>query len=175
MNCTQEAKARWREMISSGSKERGKRNAKWERLWADVVQTATEAFDGAKPIPMIVSEHLYPALSDNAETEEAHGNPAVKQYFVSDGVCGYAWLEIHPANCAFANFLKKKLGESLSKGYHGGLHVSSWNIMDESKSVRLKQKGAAIQSLARNEDAVRAACQILRSEGIDARPRSRID
>ena len=52
-----------------------------------------------------------------------------RSYFVADGVCGFAWVVIKPANCTFANWARReKMGQT---GYGGGLHI--WvNDFDQS-------------------------------------------
>ncbi len=46
---------------------------------------------------------------------------------VMDGVCGFAWVNVRPGNCAFANWLKKK--GYARKAYAGGVEiwVSAYN------------------------------------------------
>lgn len=73
-----------------------------EALYAKAHEAGMAAGKAALPTPMIVrdemTDHVYPP--------------------VMDGVCGFAWVTIRPANSPFARWLKQRgLGH---KGYHGG-------------------------------------------------------
>ena len=101
----------------------------------------------AQVAPMIVSAHANP-LDSNSEI--------TKQYFVADGVCGFASVIIK--NIKFANALKKMgLGR---KNYGGGyaLSVQDFN-----------------QSLARKEAYAHAFAAVLNAHGITAYTDSRMD
>jgi len=65
---------------------------------------------------------------------------------VLDGVCGFAWIVIKPANCAFANWARREgLGRT---GYGGGLHI--W-VGDFDQSYEKKQAYAwAFAEVLRN-------------------------
>ena len=101
----------------------------------------------AQVTPMIVSAHANPLDSKSEITQ---------QYFVSDGVCGFASIVIK--NIKFANQLKKMgLGR---KNYGGGyaLSVQDFN-----------------QSLQRKEAYAYAFAGVLREAGIEAYVDSRMD
>ena len=101
----------------------------------------------AQVAPMIVSAHANP-LDSNSEI--------TKQYFVADGVCGFASVFIKNIN--FANALKKMgLGR---KNYGGGyaLSVQDFN-----------------QSLTRKEAYAHAFAAVLNAHGITAYTDSRMD
>lgn len=101
----------------------------------------------AQVAPMIVSAHANP-LDSNSEI--------TKQYFVADGVCGFASVIIK--NIKFANALKKMgLGR---KNYGGGyaLSVQDFN-----------------QSLTRKEAYAHAFAAVLNAHGITAYTDSRMD
>jgi hypothetical protein len=101
----------------------------------------------AQVTPMIVSAHANP-LDSNSEI--------TKQYFVADGVCGFASVVIK--NIKFANQLKKMgLGR---KNYGGGyaLSVQDFN-----------------QSLTRKEAYAHAFAKVLNDNGITAYTDSRMD
>lgn len=81
-----------------------------------------------------------------------------KTYFVEDGACGFAWVTIRPANCAFAKWLRlKNLGD---KAYGGGVQI--W-VSDFNQSVQKKEAYA---------DAFAA---VLKDYGIKAFSNSRLD
>ena len=101
----------------------------------------------ARVAPMIVNAHKNP-LDANSEI--------TKQYFVEDGVCGFASVVVK--NIKFANGLKKlNIGR---KNYGSG-----WCI-----SVRDFN-----QSLTRKEVYAHAFADVLRANGVDAYVDSRMD
>lgn len=81
-----------------------------------------------------------------------------KRYFVADGVCGFAWINVKPANSAFGRWLKRE--GIASKAYGGGLDI--W-VSDYQ------------QSMQRKEAYARAAAEVLREKGINAYAASRMD
>jgi len=88
------------------------------------IERANEIADSIKP--MIVEEHKN-MLDDSSKV--------VKQYVVEGGPCGFAWINIRPGNCKFANWLKKnKLASADS--YYGG--VSIW-VHEFGQSMALKE------------------------------------
>ncbi len=101
-------------------------------------------------VPMIVQGHENP-LDDSS--------PVVKQYFVEDGVCGFAWVNIKPANSAFGRWVKEnQLGRPDS--YAGGICV--W-IHDFNQSMQKKETYAS------------AFAGVLRQHNITAYASSRMD
>jgi hypothetical protein len=57
-----------------------------------------------------------------------------QRWFIEDGVCGFAWVTIRPANCAFAKWMKKVHGCHLA--YGGGMQY--W-ISDFNQSMQKKE------------------------------------
>ncbi len=80
-----------------------------------------------------------------------------QQYYVADGVCGFAWISF-PGNIPFAKYAKAKLGAR--KGYPKGLHI--W-------------VGAYSQSMQKKEAYAHAVAASLRDAGIPAYGQSRMD
>ena len=101
----------------------------------------------ARVAPMIVNAHKNP-LDSNSEI--------TKQYFVSDGVCGFASVVIK--NIKFANGLKKM---NIGRKNYG----SGWNISVHDFN----------QSLTRKEVYAHAFADVLRANGVDAYVDSRMD
>lgn len=101
----------------------------FETIWAEAQRRGNEAANKCMPAPMVVQQHANP-LNDRSEV--------VQQWVVPDGPCGFAWVVIRPANCPFANWLKKK--NYASKSYNGG--VSIW-ISEHRQSV-IKKSAHAI-------------------------------
>jgi len=124
------------------------RNNEFKVLYESAVAAGKAAVAALNVVPMVVTEG------------DIFGKPipGAKRYFVADGVCGFAWVKIRPANSAFANWLKKnKLG---STAYGGGLQI--W-ISDYNQSMQKKEAFASGMA-----DTFRAA-------GISAYADSRMD
>lgn len=102
--------------------------------------TGKQAANTCKPTPMSVSD-------------------GVNDWYIPEGVCGFAWINIHPANCAAAKFAKKYY--NARKNYSGG-GVCIW-VSDYNQSMELKEAYAE------------AFANVLRINGIDARAGSRMD
>jgi hypothetical protein len=99
--------------------------------------------------PMVVQQRENP-LNDDSRV--------VREYFVSDGVCGFASVTVKPANSKFAKFLiANGLGR---KGYGGGVCMS------------IRQFN---QSLTKKEAYAYAFASVLNEHGIKAYVESRMD
>lgn len=121
----------------------------WQKVYDEARQAGIDAGTLALPTPMVVQQHSN-MLDDKS--------PVEKQWFVPDGVCGFAWVTIRPGNCSFAKWLKiNKLGDN---AYHGG--VSIW-VHDFNQSMERKEKYAY------------AFAEVLSKYGIKACPGSRMD
>ena len=94
-------------------------------------------------VPMIVSEN-----SERCQRE----------WFVPDGVCGFAWVVVRPANCAFAKWMKAN--KNCHTAYGGGMQyrISAFN-----------------QSMQRKEAYAVAFAGVLYQFGINAHAGSRMD
>ena len=107
------------------------------------------AVEMANVTPMVVQQRENP-LDDDSRL--------VRQYFVSDGVCGFASVTVKPANSKFAKYLVANgLGR---KGYGGGVCMS---IRDFNQSLQKKEAYAY------------AFASVLNEHGIKAYVESRID
>jgi len=80
-------------------------------------------------------------------------------YVVEDGPCGFAWVELKPANCGFAKWLR---AEELAEKRYGGPGVSMWI-------------GAYNQSYEKKRAYAGAFAKVLQGEGLNARSGSRMD
>lgn len=111
------------------------------------------AFHAAKPTPMVVGE-----------AKGLFGNEidySKKTYYVADGVCGFAWINVRPARGSFVAFCKEnKLGHN---GYYGGYDVS------------LKGEAAMSQSYERKMEYARAFAAVLKEAGLTAYAEGRLD
>jgi len=119
------------------------------RLWEIAHQMGMQAAQTCQVVPMIVDEHI----------DQLDGNsPIKKSYFVPEGVCGFAWVTVRPANCAFAKWMKTNKDCHLA--YGGGMQywISMFN-----QSMQLKEAYAD------------AFAEALQQVGIKAYAGSRID
>src|SRR5690606_4731782 len=78
-----------------------------EEIYRYADRKAREAVEKTVVRPMIVTQRENP-LDDNSKV--------IYQEFVSDGPCGFAYVKVKPANCAFAKFLVK---EGLARKWSG--------------------------------------------------------
>lgn len=102
-----------REKIAAEKKERAARYANFEAVFNEANRAGFAAGEASKPAAMIVSQHAN-ALDDNSAVE--------KQWLVPDGVCGFAWVKVKPANCSFAKWLIKS-GNAKGRAYGGGIDI----------------------------------------------------
>ena len=120
-------------------------------VYADAHAKGIAAGNGANPTPMIVGTPTTPLGNDIDYSKDTH--------YVSDGVCGFAWINIKPARGKFVKYLKdNNIGRKDS--YYGGYTV--W------------VRGFG-QSLARKESYARAFADVLTTNGIKAYAMSRMD
>ena len=112
---------------------------------------SNKRIDNAKPVPMVVGTPSTPLGNDIDYSKET--------YYVADGVCGFAWVNIKPARGKFVTWMKKNnIGRKDS--YYGG-----WTVW-------VSDFG---QSMARKEDYARAFAGVLNEYGISANSMSRMD
>lgn len=114
------------------------KDVEFSKLWNDAYDAGMAAVEKAAVVPMVVSEA-------NLDGSAKAGG---KSWYVSDGVCGFAWVTVKPGNSAFANWGKKK--GLFSKAYGGG--VSYW-------------VGEFDQSMQKKEAFARAVAAHLRAAG----------
>lgn len=116
-------------------------------IWMAARAAGAKAGTECKPTPMLVQQ-INP-FSD----------AVVKTYDpVMDGACGFAWINIRPANGPFARWLKyQNVGR---KSYHGG-----WDVRIDAFDL----------SHARNTAAARAMAAVLRAADIKAYAYDRLD
>jgi len=120
-----------------------------ELIYEEAYRAGMRALNECTPVPMIVSQPSNP-LDDNSV--------AIKRYYVSDGVCGFASVIIKPATGKFVNYLKAhNLGH---KHYYGGYAY---------------YVGVGNQSLTKKEAFANAFCEVLRLNGINCYVDSRMD
>jgi len=123
--------------------------AEWQALHERANAAGKAAAEAAVPVPMVVQQHADVTDDDSR---------VLKQWVVDDGVCGFAWVTIHPGNCSFALWLKKNHGAK--KAYRGGMMI--W----------ISEYG---QSMTRKHEYAKAYAQVIRDAGVDAYSGSRMD
>lgn len=117
---------------------------KHETLYCKARIAGLEAAKSRTPTPMIVREHVN-MLDDDS--------PVKKQWFVPQGVCGFAWVVISPGTCSFAKWMKK---QGLAKRhYYGGM--SYWvGDLTFGQSMELKEAYATAFAKVLNENGIKA-------------------
>jgi len=135
-----ESRKRFKEMVAQQAVEREERNGKFEELWKQACEAGRMAAEAAKPKMVRAVDELSGQVYDPFP------------------VCGFSWIKIRPANCAFANWLKK-MGLARNS-YNGGVEIS---IADYNQSYDLKYAHAS------------AAAKILQEVGIKAYADGRLD
>ena len=95
------------------------------------------------------------------QDSDLFGNPRPggKSYYEADGVCGFAWVKVKPANCGMAKWLKEFKGARIDS-YAGGLLFS------------VRGYG---QSMQRKEAYAEAFAKVISAAGIKAYAQSRMD
>ena len=124
-------------------------------IYAEAYAAGKAAAEGITPTPMTVGT-AKSLFDDSFDTSQP-------VYYVSEGVCGFAWVNIRPARGPLVAFLKKR-GVGY-KGYRGGWQVPAWEFGSPRGS----------QSLERASAAAYAASEVLRQYGINAYVESRMD
>ena len=112
----------------------------------DIYQQAHEhgnlAVKMAFVTPMVVQQRENP-LNDDSKV--------VREYFINDGVCGFASVTVKPANCKFAKFLVANgLGR---KSFNGGVSMS---VRDFNQSLTKKEAYAYAFASVLNEHGIKA-------------------
>lgn len=127
----------------------------FEEVWAKAKATGVVAGEEAIPVPMIVGQ-AKSLVSDEID----HSKPT---HYVSEGACGFAWVNVKPGTSQFARWLKVA-GHARSDSYYGG--VTIW-------------VGEHGQSVTRKEAHAKALAEVLRREldgsGVRVHWNSRLD
>ncbi|MCK5548163.1 MAG: hypothetical protein KAI64_04060, partial [Thermoplasmata archaeon] len=112
------------------------------------------AGENAVPRPMVVSEV-------NPVNDEPNG----RQWFVGEGVCGFAWVNVRPGTSSFARWLKKE-GLARRDNYLGGVTV---NVPQFNQSYERKMAFASAFA------GVLQSADVLTSAGVTAYASGRLD
>ena len=122
-----------------------------QEIYSEAHSAGMSAGNGCTPTPMVVGTPTTPLGNDIDYEKET--------YYVADGVCGFAWINIKPARGKFVKYLKDNdIGRKDS--YYGGytIWVSGFG-----------------QSMTRKENYARAFVKVLEENGLKAYAMSRMD
>ncbi|HVG51646.1 MAG TPA: hypothetical protein VM867_08440 [Xanthobacteraceae bacterium] len=137
-----------REKIAAESAVRKANGAKFEAAYNKAAAAGKAAGEAVVPRPMVVQQRA-----------GVFGGAVVQDWFESEGLCGFAWVNVSPGNSPFANWLKKN--KLARKAYAGGVDI--WI-------------SAFGQSSERKEACARAMAKVLVDElGVSAYADSRLD
>ena len=120
-------------------------------IYSEAHSKGIAAGNACSPTPMVVGQPTTPLGNDIDYSKDT--------YYVSDGVCGFAWVNIKPARGGFVKYLKEN-GIGRKDSYYGG-----WTVW-------VSDFG---QSIARKENYARAFAKVLGDYGITAYSMSRLD
>jgi hypothetical protein len=121
----------------------------FRKIYVEASEAGETAANALVPAPMVLQEV---GIDDKPY-------PGSKSYYVPEGACGFAWIKIRPANCAFAKWLKSE----------GIVDHVAYNV---GYDIWISQYG---QSIDKKEAHANAAAEVLRIYGINAYGQSRLN
>jgi hypothetical protein len=136
-----------REKIAAESKARKERYAKFEEVFNEANRAGYAAAEAMTPRAMVVASHSNP-LDDSSPVEKA--------WYVPDGVCGFAWVKVFPANSSFAKWLVKA-GHAKGRAYGGGIDI--WISAHNQSMERKEAHAAKMAEILREKLGVKAYAQ----------------
>lgn len=114
----------------------------FDAIFNEASEAAVKAYKEAKPHPVIFGQAV-----DIFSNKMVPGS----EELCTEGVCGFAWINIKPARGPFISWLKKN--NRGDRGVYGGWTLGTYDITDHTCNS---------QSLARKEAACRAFVEVLR-------------
>lgn len=108
--------------------------SRFASIYNNAMQAGHNAVEGLRVTPMIVGT---PTSIFNRDID-----PTKPVYYVEDGVCGFANVQIKPATCAFAKWLVRN-GYAYKDSYNGGISLS---VREYNQSYQ--KKNAHAQAMA---------------------------
>lgn len=122
-----------------------------QAIWNEAHAAGCKAWEACTPKPMIIGE-AKSLFSDEIVPGTEH--------YVSEGLCGFAWVHINPARGKFITYCKKNnIGR---KGTYGGWVIPARGPFDS-------------QSIERKEAYAYAFSAVLREHGLNSSVSSRLD
>lgn len=122
------------------------RDEKFESIWNEAWQAGVNAANKCAVVPMLVGSPTTPLGSQLDYSKPVE--------FVSDGVCGFAWVQVKPGTSSFAKWLVKE-GFARRDSYYGG--VSVW-IGDYNQSMQRKEAHASAMAEVFRKHEINAYC-----------------
>lgn len=143
------AREKWLEKINEQKQERQNRYMRFAEIWENAVAAGQKALEECTPTPMVVQQHTNP-LDDSS--------PVSKSWYVSGGVCGFAWVNVSPGNTSFARWLVKQ--GYAGKSYRGGVDI--W-VRAGGQSLERKEAyaHAMAASLKKHRDQLKCSFYVL--------------
>ena len=129
-------------------------NVEFGKIFAEAQKAAEEAFVASKPVPMAVQSS---GLNEGFDWNKPYE-------VVSDGVCGFAWVDVYVDGRSKVAKEMKKFG--LRSDYCGGYNFWASDVAPSARSS---------QSMQRKEAACAAFAKVLRDYGFSAYMGSRMD
>lgn len=122
-----------KEKIAFEKAERAARYAAFETIWNEAIAAGYAAGDHMTPRPMVVQDGFTGAVVD----------------YVTEGLCGFAWVNVKGANKGFGRWLIQT-GRA-HRAYYGGAEV--W-ISAHNQSYERKLKHAQVMAYVLKENGV---------------------
>lgn len=137
------------------------REARFAALAARAEAAGLAAGEAAIPAPIEVYE------AEGLSNRRAEGG---RSWYVSEGVCGFAWIKVRPATSSFARWAR---ASNLALREWDGSTYPAWGTAYGGGLSRSVYEFG--QSLTRKEAFARAYAATLREAGINATTGSRLD
>lgn len=114
----------------------------FEEIFEEAMKAGREAGTATKPVPMVVGHAIgFSSQIDYSKPTE----------FVEDGVCGFAWVKLKPANHPFVKWAIDT-GRARKDSYEGGASISirDYNQSMQRKEAHARAMAAVLKSAAEN-------------------------
>lgn len=118
-------------------------NVDFGALYQKAHEAGMVAVEKLQVQPMVVEGHANP-LDDSSAV--------VESYYVPDGPCGFAWINVKPGNSPFANYLKKN-ELARADSYSGGVCI--W-VHQFNQSIQKKDTYATAFASVLGENGIKA-------------------
>lgn len=129
----------------------------FEMICNEAIEAGKAAVEKLQVVPMIVGQEtsLFSNVIDRTKPT----------YYVADGVCGFAWVDVYPANKGNTRAGKEERKILESAGFRKNDYQKTYQLWISAYN----------QSMQKKEAYARAFAEVLRSNGIKAYSGSRMD
>jgi len=127
----------------------------YQTIWQEALAAGEQAMISCTSTPMVVQQHTN-MLDDSS--------PVEKQWFVSGGVCGFAWVNIKPATAKFSRWLTQHDSNVKPDSYYGGL--TYW-VYQGGQSMELKSAFAGAMARCLNHYSKQLGIRVIPMERMD--------